>query len=371
MKTIAIGSLFVLFVAVAGINAVPSALADHAIANVGFKENSGFSQDCVETDDCYTPATVTVDAGGEVIWTNEDNTIHTVASGGLDDLKADTIGINWPDGAGAEGNTGFQSWEEDGEPEDRYMNPGDMFKYKFDVPGEYPYFCTLHPWMTGTVIVEGDAMDGDKDEHDAMDGDAMDGDAMDGDAMDGDAMDGDAMDGDAMDGDAMDGDAMDGDAMDGDAMDGDAMDGDAMHPMSIDDVMAEITTGEGMMGSPLTIDVTITNMDGEALEHVNFKVTAMQGDEVVYETTDKEHSHTGIADQITTAPLPADPSEEMPVDITVELLGFGVDEIEGPSGELATAQVVPEFGTIAMMILGIAIVSIIAVTAKSRVIPRI
>ncbi len=349
MKTIAIGSLFVLFAAVAGINAVPSAFADHPTAGVGFKEGSGFSQECVETDDCFTPATVTVDVGGEVVWTNEDSQIHNVVSGGLDDMKADTVGTNWPNGEGAEGNIGFDS---------SFMMQGDVFKHKFDAPGEYPYVCTLHPWMMGTVIVE-DAANGDKDMH------------VDGDAMDGDAMDGDAMDGDAMDGDAMDGDAMDGDAMDGDAMDGDAMDGDAMHPMSIEDVMAEITTGEGMMGSPLTIDVTITDMEGKALEHVNFKVTAMQGDKVVYQTTDKEHSHTGIADQITTAPLPADPSEAMPVDITVELLGFGINEIEGPSGELATAQVVPEFGTIAMMILGIAIVSIIAVTAKSRVIPRI
>ena len=319
MKTIAIGSLFVLFAAVAGINAVPSAFADHPTAGVGFKEGSGFSQECVETDDCFTPATVTVDVGGEVVWTNEDSQIHNVVSGGLDDMKADTVGTNWPNGEGAEGNIGFDS---------SFMMQGDVFKHKFDAPGEYPYVCTLHPWMMGTVIVE-DAANGDKDMH------------------------------------------VDGDAMDGDAMDGDAMDGDAMHPMSIEDVMAEITTGEGMMGSPLTIDVTITDMEGKALEHVNFKVTAMQGDKVVYQTTDKEHSHTGIADQITTAPLPADPSEAMPVDITVELLGFGINEIEGPSGELATAQVVPEFGTIAMMILGIAIVSIIAVTAKSRVIPRI
>jgi len=40
-------------------------------------------------------------------------------------------------------------------------------------------------------------------------------------------------------------------------------------------------------------------------------------------------------------------------------------------GEDITAQVVPEFGTIAVMILGISIISIIAVTARSKVIPRL
>ncbi|HJJ22057.1 MAG TPA: PEFG-CTERM sorting domain-containing protein, partial [Nitrosopumilus sp.] len=41
-----------------------------------------------------------------------------------------------------------------------------------------------------------------------------------------------------------------------------------------------------------------------------------------------------------------------------------------PVGSVATAQVVPEFGTIAMMVLAVAIISIVAVTAKSRVVPR-
>jgi predicted secreted protein with PEFG-CTERM motif len=42
----------------------------------------------------------------------------------------------------------------------------------------------------------------------------------------------------------------------------------------------------------------------------------------------------------------------------------------GPVGKVTTKQVVPEFGTIAMMILAVSIISIVAVTAKSKVIPR-
>ena len=65
-------------------------------------------------------------------------------------------------------------------------------------------------------------------------------------------------------------------------------------------------------------------------------------------------------------------SDDNPVDVSVEFLGFGIDKpFTGPIGQMEEAQVVPEFGTIAMMILGVAIVSIIAISAKSRVIPRL
>jgi predicted secreted protein with PEFG-CTERM motif len=55
-------------------------------------------------------------------------------------------------------------------------------------------------------------------------------------------------------------------------------------------------------------------------------------------------------------------------------LGIGApgneDDWTGPVGQVATAKVVPEFGTIAMMVLVVAIISIVAVTAKSRIVPR-
>jgi plastocyanin len=31
---------------------------------------------------------------------------------------------------------------------------GNTFEFTFDDAGEYPYFCMVHPWMTGTVTVE-------------------------------------------------------------------------------------------------------------------------------------------------------------------------------------------------------------------------
>ena len=70
----------------------------------------------------------------------------------------------------------------------------------------------------------------------------------------------------------------------------------------------------------------------------------------------------------TTMALPDAASDASPVDVNVEFLGFGVNEpFSGPIGHMETAQVVPEFGTVAILILVVAIVSIIVVTARSRI----
>ena len=77
---------------------------------------------------------------------------------------------------------------------------------------------------------------------------------------------------------------------------------------------------------------------------------------------------------IATHQIDAVGSDEDPIDVEVVSLGIGApgneDNWTGPVGQVTTAQVVPEFGTIAMMVLAVAIISIVAVTAKSRVVPR-
>jgi len=101
---------------------------------------------------------------------------------------------------------------------------------------------------------------------------------------------------------------------------------------------------------------------------------ATQGSETVLDESGV-HDHDGVMTHTSMA-LPMDASDEMPVDVTVEFLGFGLPDDDpstwtGPIGNIETAQIVPEFGTIAMMVLGISLVSIIALTAKSKVIPRL
>src|SRR3990172_8979708 len=126
--------------------------------------------------------------------------------------------------------------------------------------------------------------------------------------------------------------------------------------------------------------VTITDLttdDGIQVDlefnqvHVHYEITATQNGNVVLQETG--HAHT---DMMGHHMIPVAASDDNPVDIQVVSLGIGLPGEEanwsGPIDEIvATKQVVPEFGTIAMMILGISIVSIIAVTAKTRVIPKL
>ena len=137
MKTIVIGSIFVL---VALMTVAPAVFADHAKETVNITPGSS-SPGCETTSNCYDPNVVTIDVGGEVTWLNGDTAAHTVTSG---DIEKDG-----PDGH-------FDS---------SLFMAGKSFTHVFEEAGEFPYFCLVHPWMKGTVIVqEAHAEDGHEDE---------------------------------------------------------------------------------------------------------------------------------------------------------------------------------------------------------------
>jgi plastocyanin len=71
----------------------------------------------------FAPATATVAVGTTVIWANRDDIPHTVVS---DDK-------------------GFKS---------KVLDTDDKFSYTFSKPGTYSYFCSVHPKMTGKVVVQ-------------------------------------------------------------------------------------------------------------------------------------------------------------------------------------------------------------------------
>lgn len=77
----------------------------------------------------FMPGDLEVETGTTVTWTNRDDILHTATSGA-------TPGT--PDG------------RFDG-PMD---GPGQSFSHTFDRPGRYPYFCSRHTSMTGTVVVQ-------------------------------------------------------------------------------------------------------------------------------------------------------------------------------------------------------------------------
>ncbi|MFN3654208.1 MAG: plastocyanin/azurin family copper-binding protein [Candidatus Nitrosotenuis sp.] len=83
---------------------------------------------CETTNECFVPSSLTVPVGTTVTWTNDDTAAHTVTSG------SDAT----PDG-------NFDSG---------LFMAAKTFSHTFDSAGEYPYYCLVHPWMTGKVTVE-------------------------------------------------------------------------------------------------------------------------------------------------------------------------------------------------------------------------
>ena len=71
----------------------------------------------------FAPQRLTVKAGTTVTWINEDDIPHTIASS----TKL------------------FKS---------KALDTDDKFSFTFSTPGTYDYFCSLHPHMTGTILVE-------------------------------------------------------------------------------------------------------------------------------------------------------------------------------------------------------------------------
>ena len=78
----------------------------------------------------YEPPTVTVSPGSSVIWDNRDNALHTATSG-----ESPT-----PDGKFDSGLIGAN------QPSKPVTMPTE--------PGDYKYFCTLHPFLVGTITVQ-------------------------------------------------------------------------------------------------------------------------------------------------------------------------------------------------------------------------
>lgn len=112
-----------------GIVTLPAALADHPITVISNLANTTMPG-CEETDQCFEPSAVTIDAGGEIVWSNDDMEVHTITSGVLRD--------GGPDGV-------FDSG---------LLGPGSTFTHRFMEAGEYAYFCMIHPWMAGAVVVQ-------------------------------------------------------------------------------------------------------------------------------------------------------------------------------------------------------------------------
>ena len=100
--------------AVLGVIINPRTLADDKLASEVAIKIDNFS---------FSPATIAVPVGTTVRWTNRDDIPHTVVS----DEKT------------------FKS---------KVLDTDQEFPFTFSRPGTYSYFCSIHPHMTGKVVVQ-------------------------------------------------------------------------------------------------------------------------------------------------------------------------------------------------------------------------
>ena len=114
--------VIVVFISLSGA-AVLSAL-EPASAAAGSPESSTGSAAEVKIDNfAYTPGVITVKVGTEVTWINHDDIPHTVDS-------------------------------TQGKFKSAALDTDNKFQFRFTEPGEYPFYCRMHPRMTGKVVVQ-------------------------------------------------------------------------------------------------------------------------------------------------------------------------------------------------------------------------
>ncbi|MDQ3084334.1 MAG: plastocyanin/azurin family copper-binding protein [Thermoproteota archaeon] len=125
----------------ASLLAILSVIAIGASANISVFAQSDKVQASIVpgastlTDTAVSPNPIQAKVGQTVVWTNDDSAFHTVTSGligAADAGKTFDSGLAGPTALTAKGKT---------------------FEHTFDTAGEFDYHCTLHPAMTGKVII--------------------------------------------------------------------------------------------------------------------------------------------------------------------------------------------------------------------------
>ena len=132
MKMVILSSLVVLFAIASMVTIAPDAFANHHMQTVINAPGSS-TPGCEDTaDGCFIPSPVTVPVGGTVTWDNGDTAAHTSTAG-----------------SAAGGPSGV--WDSS------LIMAGSSFSHTFDSAGTFDYFCMVHPWMVGSVIVVDEA----------------------------------------------------------------------------------------------------------------------------------------------------------------------------------------------------------------------
>jgi len=322
MKMSTLSSLFVLLSVVSVIAIAPSAFADKTVTNAPGSSTPG----CEDTNNCFIPSTVTIEVGETVTWENTDTAAHTASGGNPTD------GLTGP-------------WDSS------LIMAGGSYSYTPDTAGTFDYFCMVHPWMEGTLIVEAA---GAADAAAAAAADAAAAEAaaaiaaLEAEQAAADAA-ADAAAAAAADAAA----AAAADAAAADAADAAAAKEAAAAAMA----RPSLDAADYISASGASVTSITANADDDSVIIV---IDAVDDGELSVELHDKiirafdDGSYFVLID-----------NEEVEFEQTGTNLTIPY-EAGNERIEIVGSYAVPEFGTIAMIILAVAIVSIIAITAKTR-----
>ena len=275
---------FSLFAIFSLIVVAPSAFAAHGEGGMSATVTNSLGSatpGCENTDNCFIPSTVVITAGGTVTWENTDNAAHTATSGSPSDGPDDV-------------------WDSS------LIRINGSYSVTLDDEGTYPYFCMVHPWMQGTVIVEAEAAHGDVEEMGHGDVEEM--------------------------------------------GHGDDHTAKGIEDLS-DQFIASVTSGViHHIGANSDDDTLLVHLFG-ADDDGELKITLNK--DIITPFDDGSYFVLINSEEVE--------FEQMGRTLHIEY-GAGTEKIE-----IVGSHVVPEFGTIAMIILAVAIVSIIAITAKTKI----
>jgi len=317
---------FILIAIVAGIGATaPAAFADpHTIETA---DSELAVPGCLDTEvGCYTPNTTTVKVGHVVTMTNTDSAgIHTFTSGTVDEFTPSPDGI-------------FDSG--------MLMKPGDSFDYNADTAGEFPYYCTLHVWMQGVLIVQ------EAEAEEVME-------------------------------ETME-ETMEEEPMMEAMMSGVYLDLDIDPMLPFDNTVSDMVTlsftakSDELKSSGVVVHLdykVIISKDGNEVwseqfhEHdgnLELQITPSEGSFTV--TGGEDVGSDGTKAFMVQGPVFMDNGNYQ---VTAQIVGIEFNPLSTPFTDDFSMQVVPEFGSIVMVVFVVAIVSIIALTTKSRVMPKL
>ena len=272
-------------------------------------------QGCEVTNLCFVPAIATANVGDKIIFLNGDDAPHTSTSGNP---------TSGPDGIW---DSGLQQ-------------PGVDFVFMATTSGTFDYFCMVHPWMAGQlVILPADSETSNDiisnygtsvDQTESM--------------------------------------------IYGDV----TPEISKRDPGAVSEVFTNIVTNDATKDSPLTIEVEFIESDGFVINHVNYDIVVSQNGKVIL-ADDGAHRHLFKYPVHTTDSLEFNPKTH-PIDIDVTFQGIGhflgslteesILGVYGPIGQTSTFQVVPEFGVIVSLVLVISIAAVIGLSAKTRLIQK-